>query len=86
MFNIDYKNLRLKNINIYKKKTPITLNITSDWSPIIKETSSAMMNKQKFFYGGLIKYFKNSDLNITNLETVIDTQFRKSKKKWNKIY
>ena len=80
MFNIDYKNLRLKNINIYKKKPPITLNITSDWSPIIKETSSAMMNKQKFFYGGLIKYFKNSDLNITNLETVIDTQFRKSKK------
>ena len=80
MFEIDLKNLQIKNKIITKKKDFLTVNITSDWSPILQEVSNLMIKKKEKYYGDLIKYFKGSSLNITNLETVIDTKKRKFEK------
>ena len=80
MFEIDLKNLQIKNKNITKKKDFLTVNITSDWSPILQEVSNFMIKKKEKYYGELVKYFKVSSLNITNLETVIDTKKRKFEK------
>ena len=76
MFEIDYKNLIIKNKNITKKKFFITVNITSDWAPIIDDVSDLMIKKKEKYYGNLLEYFKKGDLNITNLETVIDVKSR----------
>ena len=76
MFEIDYKNLIIKNKNITKKKFSITVNITSDWAPILDDVSDLMIKKKEKYYGNLLEYFKKGDLNITNLETVIDIKSR----------
>ena len=47
MFEIDYKNLIIKNKNITKKKFSITVNITSDWAPILDDVSDLMIVKKK---------------------------------------
>ena len=80
MLEVDFKNLQIKNKNIKKKKNFLTINITSDWSPILQEVSNLMIKKKEKYYGDLVKYFKGSNLNITNLETVIDTKKRKFEK------
>ena len=74
MFKIDYKNLIIKNKNITKKKNSITINITSDWAPILDDVSDIMIKKKEKYYGNLLEYFEKGDLNITNLETVIDVK------------
>ena len=76
MFEIDYKNLIIKNKNITKKKISINVNITSDWAPILDDVSDLMIKKKEKYYGDLIEYFEKGDLNITNLETVIDVKSR----------
>ena len=76
MFKIDYKNLIIKNRNIINKKNSISVNITGDWAPILKEISDLMIKKKEKYYGNLLEYFKKGDLNITNLETVIDIKSR----------
>lgn len=78
MFEIDYKNLIIKNKKIKNDKNSIIINITSDWAPIISEASDIMLKKK--YYGNLMSIFKKGDLNITNLETVIDTKPRKISK------
>jgi len=76
MFEIDYKNLKIKNKNITKNKKFTTVNITGDWAPIIDDISDLMIKKKQKYYGNLLEYFKKGDLNITNLETVIDVKSR----------
>ena len=76
MFKIDYKNLIIKNKNIITKKDSISINITSDWAPILEEVSDLIIKKKDKYYGNLFEYFKKGDLNITNLETVIDNKSR----------
>ena len=71
MFKIDYKNLIIKNKNIITKKDSISVNITSDWAPILEEVSDLIIKKKDKYYGNLFEYFKKGDLNIKNLETVI---------------
>ena len=78
MFEIDNKNLIIKNKRIKNKKKFTTLNITSDWAPIINEASDLMVKKK--YYQSLQPFFKDGDLNITNLETVIDLKKRKFSK------
>lgn len=78
MFEIDNKNLIIRNKKIKDKKKFTTINITSDWAPIIDEASDLMVKKN--YYGNLLPFFKNGDLNITNLETVIDLKIRKFNK------
>jgi poly-gamma-glutamate capsule biosynthesis protein CapA/YwtB (metallophosphatase superfamily) len=78
MFEIDNKNLIIRNKKIKNKKKFTTINITSDWAPIIDEASDLMVKKK--YYGSLMPFFKNGDLNITNLETVIDLKNRKFSK------
>lgn len=78
MFEIDNKNLIIRNKKIKNKKKFTTINITSDWAPIIDEASDLMVKKK--YYGSLMPFFKNGDLNITNLETVIDLKKRKFSK------
>lgn len=80
MFEIDFKNLKIKNIRVKNKKNFLIINITSDWSPILEDISNFMIKKKEKYYGDLIKYFKKSNLNITNLETVIDTKKRNFEK------
>lgn len=74
MLEIDYKNLIIRNKNIKKKKEFVVVNITSDWSPILDDVSNLMIERKEKYYGNLLRYFKKGDLNITNLETVIDTK------------
>ena len=76
MFEIDFKNLKIRNKRVKKKKDFIVVNVTSDWSPILKEVSKSMILKKEKYYGDLVKYFKKGNLNITNIETVIDTKKR----------
>ena len=76
MFEIDFKNLKIKNKNKKIKKNSLVINITSDWAPIIPEISRLMVKKKQKYYGDLAKYFKKNNLNITNLETVIDNDKR----------
>ena len=76
MFEIDYKNLIIRNKNITKNNFFITANITSDWAPILDDVSDLMIVKKKKYYGNLLEYFEKGDLNITNLETVIDVKSR----------
>ena len=78
MFEIDNKNLIIRNKKIKNKKKFTTINITSDWAPITDEASDLMVKKK--YYGTLMPFFKNGDLNITNLETVIDLKKRKFSK------
>jgi poly-gamma-glutamate capsule biosynthesis protein CapA/YwtB (metallophosphatase superfamily) len=78
MFEIDNKNLIIRNKKIINKKKFTTINITSDWAPIIDEVSDLIVKKK--YYGNLLPFFKNGDLNITNLETVIDFKKRKFNK------
>ena len=47
MFKIDFKNLQIKNKNFTKKKDFLTVNITSDWSPILQEVSNLMIKKKE---------------------------------------
>ena len=79
MFQIDYKNLLIK-IKYPKKEKITTLNITGDWAPIHEDIANTMTKTNKKYYGNLSEYFKRGDLNITNLETVIDSKFRNLKK------
>ena len=76
MFEIDLKNLQIKNKIITKKKDFLTVNITSDWSPVLEDVSDIMISEKEKYYGDLIGYFKKGNLNITNLETVIDNKKR----------
>ena len=76
MFKVDFKNLKIRNKRIKKKKNFLVVNITSDWSPILNEISNLMICKKELYYGDLVKYLKKGNLNITNLETVIDTKKR----------
>ena len=78
MFEIDNKNLIIRNKKIKNKKKFTTIKITSDWAPITDEASDLMVKKK--YYGTLMPFFKNGDLNITNLETVIDLKKRKFSK------
>ena len=80
MFQIDYKNLLIKNKIPKKRKKITTLNITGDWAPIHEDIANTMTKTNKKYYGNLSEYFKRGDLNITNLETVIDSKFRNLKK------
>ena len=45
MFEIDNKNLIIRNKKIKNKKKFTTINITSDWAPIIDEASDLMEKK-----------------------------------------
>jgi predicted nucleic acid-binding Zn finger protein len=76
LFEISYDNLTItrRGENINNKS--ISLNITGDWSPKLGNISDILIEKKEKYYGDLLPYFKNSDLNILNLETVIDTQKR----------
>ena len=47
MFEIDFKNLKIKNKNKKIKKNSLVINITSDWAPIIPEISRLMVKKTK---------------------------------------
>lgn len=47
MFKIDYKNLIIKNKNIITKKDSISVNITSDWAPILEEVSDLIIKKKR---------------------------------------
>ena len=76
MLKIDLKNLTIRNKKISKKKDFLVINITGDWSPILEEISNFIILKKEKYYGDLVKYFKKGNLNITNLETVIDTKKR----------
>ena len=76
MYEIDYKNLIIKNKKIDKKKKFVVANITSDWSPVLEDVSDIMISEKEKYYGDLIGYFKKGNLNITNLETVIDNKKR----------
>ena len=76
MYEIDYKNLIIKNKKINVKKKFVVTNITSDWSPVLKDVSDIMVSEKEKYYGDLIEYFKKGNLNITNLETVIDNKKR----------
>ncbi len=78
MFEFDNKNLIIRNKKIKNKKKFIKLNITSDWAPIFDEASDLMVKKK--YYQSLQPFFKDGDLNITNLETVIDLKKRKFSK------
>lgn len=80
MIEIDYKNLILNNKKFIKKNKSTVLNITSDWAPVHDDVPNIMRKKAEKYYGNLIEYFKNGDLNITNLETVIDFKVRLNKK------
>ena len=50
MFEIDYKNLKIKNKNITKNKKFTTVNITGDWAPIIDDISDLMIKKTKILW------------------------------------
>jgi len=76
MYEIDYKNLIIKNKKINTKKKFVVANITSDWSPVLEDVSDKMISEKEKYYGDLIGYFKKGNLNITNLETVIDNKKR----------
>ncbi len=78
MFKIDNKNLIITNKAFQDNKKFTTINITGDYAPIIDETSDLMVKKS--YFESLLSFFKNGDLNITNLETVIDIKKRKSSK------
>lgn len=80
MLKFDYKKLIIRNKNKVKSKKHITINITSDWVPINNDSLDSIINKKEKYYGDLFRYFKKSDLNITNLETVIDNKQRKFSK------
>ena len=47
MFEIDYKNLIIRNKNITKNNFFITANVTSDWAPILDDVSDLMIEKKK---------------------------------------
>ena len=47
MFEIDYKNLIIKNKNIINKKDSLSINITSDWAPVLEEISALMIKKKR---------------------------------------
>lgn len=76
MFNINYDNLIISKKNNNEKNDFISINITGDWAPKLGNISDILIEKQEKYYGDLLPYFKNSDLNIVNLETVIDTKER----------
>ena len=81
MLKIDLKNLIIKDKFFSKKnENSITLNITGDWCPMINGNDNLMIKKKEQYYGDLLGYFKKADLNITNLETSIDTKERKLNK------
>tara|TARA_A100001015_G_scaffold305463_1_gene398209 strand:- start:2291 stop:3571 length:1281 start_codon:yes stop_codon:yes gene_type:complete len=83
MFEIDKKRLIIRNKIIKDKKKFTTINITGDCAPIIDEASELMVNKN--YFESLLPFFKNGDLNITNLETVIDLKKRKINKNAHKF-
>mgnify|MGYP003976330301 FL=1 len=78
---INYKKLVITNHD-YKntKDNPSSINITGDWAPKLGGISDILIAKQEKYYGDLLPYFKDADLNIINLETVIDTKKREFSK------
>jgi hypothetical protein len=74
---VNIENLQITNEKLSKKSfDSININITGDWAPNFGNISDICIEKQEKYYGDLTPYFKNSDLNIVNLETVIDTEVR----------
>jgi poly-gamma-glutamate capsule biosynthesis protein CapA/YwtB (metallophosphatase superfamily) len=74
---VNLENLQITNEKLSKKSfDSININITGDWAPNFGNISDICIEKQEKYYGDLTPYFKNSDLNIVNLETVIDTEVR----------
>lgn len=85
MFRIDLKKLTINNKSINKKKKSVEINITGDWTPFFDDVANLMVKRKEKYYGNLFNYFKLADLNITNLETIIDTKLRTFNKSSLKI-
>ncbi|QKF81100.1 CapA family protein [Halarcobacter ebronensis] len=76
MLKVNNANLRVNDTEDYKFTNILNINITGDWAPSLGNISDILIEKEEAYYGELVKYFHNGDLNIVNLETVIDTQER----------
>ena len=87
MYDIDYQNLSIVKVSDASNSVAksVALNIAGDWAPISGQISDVFIEKQKTFYGDIEPYFKNADLNIANLETVIDAKQRNHRKGASKL-
>ena len=69
---IDFTDLKIENEVRSNCDNPVKINILGDWTPSTEKLGSFMIEKGENYYEDLLHYFHDSDLNVTNLETVID--------------